>query len=96
MPNSKIDNLIQDIRKDFPILETGVIYLDNAATSQRPKQVIDSLKYFMENENANINRSVYTLSEKAMLHFNESRKIIADFINAQENEMDCLLLIQPY
>ncbi|MEK6891270.1 MAG: cysteine desulfurase, partial [Nanoarchaeota archaeon] len=87
MTNQNINNLIQSIRKDFPILKTGVIYLDNAATSQRPKQVIDSLKYFMENENANINRSVYTLSEKAMLHFNESRKIIADFINAQENEI---------
>ncbi len=87
MSNQNTDNLIQQLRKDFPILKTGVIYLDNAATSQRPKQVIDSLKYFMENENANINRSVYTLSEKAMLHFNESRKIIADFINAQENEI---------
>jgi len=87
MPNQNIDSLIQDIRKDFPILKTGVIYFDNAATSQRPKPVIESLKEFMENENANINRSVHTLSEKAMLHFNESRKIIADFINAEENEI---------
>jgi len=81
------EKIINEIRKDFPILKTGVIYLDNVATSQRPKPVIESLKEFMENENANINRSVYTLSEKAMKHFNKSRKIIADFINAQENEV---------
>lgn len=81
------EKLINELRKDFPILKTGVIYLDNAATSQRPKAVIESLKNFMENENANINRSVHTLSEKAMKHFNESRKVIADFINAEDNEI---------
>ncbi len=87
MLKMETEKIINSIRKDFPILKTGVIYLDNAATSQRPKPVIESLKEFMENENANINRSVHTLSEKAMLHFNESRKIIANFINAQENEI---------
>ncbi len=83
----QIDKLIQEIRKDFPILKTGVIYLDSAATSQRPMQVINSLKNFMENENASINRGVYTLSEKATKKFNKARKITANFINAKENEV---------
>lgn len=81
------DIKIQEIRKDFPILKTEVIYFDNAATSQRPQIVIDKLKEFMENENANINRGVYTLSEKAMIRFNESRKVIAEFIGAEEKEI---------
>tara|TARA_Y100000310_G_scaffold91480_1_gene88843 strand:- start:5138 stop:6373 length:1236 start_codon:yes stop_codon:yes gene_type:complete len=77
------------LKEDFPIFKNNknLIYLDNAATSQRPKQVIDSIKDFYENSNANINRGLYTLSEEATKKYNESRKIISDFINANEKEI---------
>jgi len=77
------------LKEDFPIFKNNknLIYLDNAATSQRPKQVIDSIKDFYENSNANINRGLYTLSEEATKKYNEARKIISDFINANEKEI---------
>lgn len=77
------------LKKDFPIFKNnkGLIYLDNAATSQKPKQVIEAIKNFYEKTNANIHRGVYTLSEKSTQQYNKSRKIISDFINANENEI---------
>ena len=61
---------VAGIRKDFPILERKVhgrplVYLDNAATSQKPRQVIDALVNYYENYNANIHRAVHTLGEEA-------------------------------
>jgi len=77
------------LKKDFPIFDNnkGLIYLDNAATSQRPRQVIKAVTNFSEKENANVNRGLYTLAEKAMVRYDESRKIIAKFINADEKEI---------
>lgn len=76
-------------KSDFPIFENnpGLVYLDSGATSQRPKVVIDALKNFYEKENANIHRGIYTLSEKATERYNESRKLVAEFINANEKEI---------
>ncbi|MBS3080199.1 cysteine desulfurase [Candidatus Pacearchaeota archaeon] len=78
-----------DVKKEFPIFKSnpGLVYLDNAATSQKPKTVIESLKNFYEKENANIHRGVYTLSEVATEKYEESRKIIARFINANPEEI---------
>lgn len=78
-----------DVRKEFPLFQNNpdLIYLDSAATSQKPKTVIDSLKNFYEKENANIHRGVYTLSEIATEKYEESRKTIAEFINAYANEI---------
>ena len=78
---------IEKIRKDFPILRRKVhgkplVYLDNAATSQKPKEVIDSMVDYYEGYNANVHRSIHTLGEEATSKFEEAHQKIADFINA--------------
>ena len=86
----RINNSVaKKLKKDFPIFKNhkDLVYLDNAATSQRPKSVIDSLINFYENSNANINRGIYTLSEEATNKYNESRRVVANFINANEKEI---------
>lgn len=77
------------LKKDFPIFEynKSLIYFDNAATSQKPKQVINFVKDFYEKGYANIHRGVYRLSEKATELYMQSKKIIADFINAKPEEI---------
>lgn len=74
------------VKKDFPIFKNnpGLIYLDNAATSQKPKKVIDTVSGFYENFNSNIHRGVYDLSEKATKHFENARIKIANFIGAED------------
>ena len=81
--------LMQDKKKDFPIFKynNNLVYLDSAATSQRPQSVIDALKNFYERDNANIHRGIYTLSERATEKYNQARKKVAEFINANENEI---------
>ena len=79
------------IRKDFPILERQVhgkplVYFDNAATSQKPRQVIDALVRYYEEYNANIHRAVHTLGEEATLAYEEAREKVARFINAPSTE----------
>jgi len=78
---------IESIRKDFPILQRKVhnkplVYLDNAATSQKPKQVIDAIDFYYKNYNANVHRSIHQLGEEATAKFEEAHQKIADFINA--------------
>ncbi len=79
------------IRKDFPILERKVygkplVYLDNAATSQKPRRVIDALVNYYENYNANIHRAVHCLGEEATAAYEEARAKVAKFINAPSPE----------
>lgn len=78
-----------NLKKDFPIFKNNpkMVYLDSAATSQKPKLIIDSIKNFYERENANINRGIYDLSEKSTKKYEESRKTIAQFINALPEEI---------
>jgi len=81
---------LNKIRKDFPILNEkvngkGLIYLDNAATSQKPKEVIDSLVSYYEKYNSNVHRGVHTLSIKATDEFEKSRTKIQKFINAKSS-----------
>lgn len=76
------------IRKDFPILERKIdgkplIYFDNAATSQKPLQVINALTNYYENYNSNIHRGLHTMSEEATLAYEGTREKIARFIGAQ-------------
>src|SRR3989344_6654105 len=78
---------VEQIRKDFPILQRKVhgkplVYFDNAATSQKPKQVIDALDFYYKNYNANVHRSIHQLGEEATEKFEEAHKKVADFINA--------------
>lgn len=80
-------SLIDQIRQDFPILQTKVnnkplVYLDNAATSQKPLTVIDSINTFYKHFNSNINRGTHYLSEMATLKFEAAREKIRAFINA--------------
>src|SRR6185369_3386572 len=75
------------IRKDFPILAQTVhgkklVYLDNAATSQKPRQVIEAMSRVFEEHNANIHRGVYEFSERTTAVFEEARAKVASFINA--------------
>jgi cysteine desulfurase/selenocysteine lyase len=77
------------IRKDFPILERRfgekrLVYLDSAATSQKPRQVIEALSEFYEQHNANIHRGVYALAEEATRMYEEARAKLARFIGAPD------------
>src|SRR6516162_4893540 len=77
------------IRDDFPILAKPVngkklVYLDNAATSQKPKQVIECLRNYYESTNANVHRGIHTLSEKATQEYESVRGLLKDFIGAAE------------
>jgi len=79
------------IREDFPILKRKInnnplIYFDNAATSQKPKQVIDTIKNFYENHNANVHRAVHTLSQEASELYEKAHEEVANFINANGME----------
>ncbi len=77
------------VRADFPILERKVngrplVYLDNAATSQKPRQVIQSIVDYYERYNANVHRGVHTLSQEATEAYEEARRKVARFINAPD------------
>jgi cysteine desulfurase/selenocysteine lyase len=79
------------IRKDFPIMNRRVhgrplVYFDNAATSQKPRQVIDALVRYYEEYNANIHRAVHTLGEEATAAYEGAREKVARFINAPSTE----------
>jgi cysteine desulfurase/selenocysteine lyase len=79
---------VDDVRRDFPILQTLVrgrplVYLDNAATSQKPRSVIDTVSQFYGSANANIHRGVYALSEQATVAYDEARSRVARFLGAQ-------------
>ena len=80
---------VNKIREDFPILKRKVngyplVYFDNAATSQKPKQVINSIVNYYENYNSNIHRGVHTLSQEATDKYEEARIKIQHHFNAKE------------
>ena len=82
--------LTAKVRKDFPILKREIhghplAYLDNAATTQKPKCVIDALVNFYEKHNSNISRGVYTLAEEATEIYEDGRETVAKFIGAADS-----------
>jgi len=82
---------IEQIRSDFPILHQELygkplVYLDNAATTQKPQCVIDVVRHYYEKDNSNIHRGVHTLSERATAAYEASREIIRDFFNAKSTK----------
>jgi len=82
---------VAKIREDFPILQRQVngkplVYFDNAATSQKPKQVIEALDKYYREYNANIHRGIHKLAEEATLAHEEAREKVAKFINAGRTE----------
>ncbi|MBI4142050.1 cysteine desulfurase [Candidatus Woesearchaeota archaeon] len=78
---------INKVREDFPILNTPLIYLDNAATTQKPKLVLRTIKRYYETTNANIHRGVYKISEEATRLYEEAHAIVGKFINASFEEI---------
>ena len=84
-------NNIESIRKEFPILNTTVngnklIYLDNAATSQTPNCVIDSISNYYKNLNSNIHRGVHTLSQIATEKYEDTRKKFSNHFNTKSSK----------
>lgn len=82
---------VEKVRADFPILQQQVndkplVYLDNAATAQKPKQVIETLDKYYREYNSNIHRGVHTLSEKATAVYEGARDKVKDFINADSTK----------
>jgi len=91
-PTTKSRSLdINIIRQEFPILNREVkgrplIYLDNAATTQKPQQVLDALMHYYTNYNANIHRGIHTLAEEATAAFEQTRDAVKSFIGAGSRE----------
>ena len=86
---SKIAFDVDQIRRDFPILQCKIhgkplVYLDNAATAQKPKTVLDALTHYYTKENANINRGVHLLSELATEAHEGARVKVQKFLNTKE------------
>jgi len=78
---------VERVRADFPILHQKVhgkplVYLDNAASTQKPRAVIETLKHYYEHDHANVHRGVHALSERATEQYEEARIIVQRFINA--------------
>lgn len=77
------------IKKDFPIFKEKpeLVYLDNAATSQKPKTVIKQVKRFYETDNSNVGRGIYQLASNATQNYEKARETTANFINADQDEI---------
>jgi cysteine desulfurase/selenocysteine lyase len=81
---------VEEVRRDFPILREKVrgrplVYLDNAATSQKPQVVIETLQKYYSRENANIHRGIHFLSERATQAYEDARAKVGGFLNAAES-----------
>jgi len=81
---------VHQLRKDFPLLQHKIrgkplVYLDNAASTQKPQVVIDALRHYYEYDNANVHRGVHLLSERATQKLEDSREKVARFLNAKES-----------
>lgn len=79
---------VMKIRQDFPILSQSIndhplVYLDNAATTQKPQAVIDALAEYYREYNANVHRGIHFLSEKATLEYEEARQTVQHFLHAK-------------
>jgi cysteine desulfurase / selenocysteine lyase len=82
---------IGSVRRDFPILQERVngrplIWLDNAATTQKPQSVIDRISYFYEHENSNIHRAAHELAARATDAYEDARSKVAHFLNASSSK----------
>lgn len=87
---------IQAIRNDFPILnqqvnDSDLIYLDNAATAQKPKAVIEALTRYYQEDNANVHRGLHALSVRATEHYEAARSKVKRFINAK-SPSECIFV----
>jgi len=83
--------IAEQVREDFPILNQTIngqplIYLDNAATTQKPNAVIDAISYYYTHDNANVHRGAHTLSDRSTAAFESARLTVADFINSPDRK----------
>jgi len=88
---SKTKHSLAKIRTDFPILDQTIngkslVYLDNAATSQKPKVVLDTIVHYYEHDNANVHRGAHSLSVRATEAYENAREKLVAFINAQSSK----------
>ena len=89
LPRQQFD--VGSVRRDFPILQERVngrplIWLDNAATTQKPQSVIDRISYFYEHENSNIHRAAHELAARATDAYEDARATVAQFLNATSSK----------
>ena len=82
---------VEGLREDFPILQrevngTNLVYLDNAATTQTPEQVIETITDYYRNYNANVHRGIHQLSQEASIAYEEAHDRVAEFIGADGRE----------
>jgi len=85
--NKKHKEILENIRNEFPILDQKIngedlVYLDNAASTQKPKSVINAIKDYYENDHSNVHRGVHTLSVRATEAYENARSKVADFLNS--------------
>ena len=83
--------MLEGIKKDFPVLnqivnDEPLVYLDNAATTQKPLKVLATIKDYYENDNANVHRGVHTLAERATEKYEAAREKVRQFINAKSTK----------
>src|SRR5438067_130950 len=81
---------VRKLRRDFPILAQKIhgkplVYLDNAATTQKPRRVLDVLEHYYTHDNANVHRAVHLLSERATRAYEEARVKVQHFVHAAES-----------
>ena len=90
--STALDNdIVTTLRSQFPVLDQQVndyplVYFDNAATTQKPKRVIEAITKYYEEYNSNIHRGIHTLAEKATVKFEETREKAKTFINASDSK----------
>src|SRR5262245_38315051 len=82
---------VEKIRRDFPILHQSVhgkplVYLDNAATTQKPLAVIEAIEHYYRHDNSNIHRGVHALSERATEQYEKTRAAVQRFLNAADSK----------
>ena len=83
--------MLEGIKNEFPVLnqivnDEPLVYLDNAATTQKPLSVLSAIKDYYENDNANVHRGVHTLAERATEKYEAAREKVRAFINAKSTK----------
>ena len=78
---------MKDVRLAFPMLNSDIIYFDNGATTFKPDSVIDAIEDYYKNYSANAHRGDYTISYKVDVNYETARKKVANFINAESEEI---------
>jgi cysteine desulfurase/selenocysteine lyase len=76
-----------NVKKDFPFMKNKLVYLDSAATTQKPKRVVDAVTDYYESHNANVHRGVYSLAEETTQLYESARSTVAKFIGANQKEV---------